>query len=70
VFLLSPKSCVNPWNKSGDQELDLGELTRGLLFIPSCPGVTGLTGALDRPDRCKAFVGFASVELLSSCVFG
>jgi hypothetical protein len=29
----------------GDWELDLEELTHGLLFIPSCPGVTGLTGA-------------------------
>jgi hypothetical protein len=35
VFLLSLKSCVNPWSESGDRELDLGELdleelTRGL----------------------------------------
>jgi hypothetical protein len=22
VFLLSPKSCANPWSESGDRELD------------------------------------------------
>jgi hypothetical protein len=64
VFPLSPKSCANPWSESGDQELDLEELTRGLLFILSYPGVTGLTGALDPSDRCEPFVGFASGERL------
>jgi hypothetical protein len=29
VFLLSPKSCLDPWSESGDRELDLEELTRG-----------------------------------------
>jgi hypothetical protein len=41
-----------------------------VLLIPSCPSYTGLTGALDRSDRCEPFVGFASGELLNSCVFG
>jgi hypothetical protein len=41
-----------------------------VLFIPSCPGYTGLTGALDRSDRCEPFVGFDSGELLVPCVFG
>jgi hypothetical protein len=41
-----------------------------VLFIPSCPGYTGLTGALDRSDRCEPLVGFASGKLLDSCVFG
>jgi hypothetical protein len=41
-----------------------------VLFIPSCPDYTGLTGALDRSDRCEPLVGFASGELLDSCVFG
>jgi hypothetical protein len=27
-----------------------------VLFISSCPGFTGLTGALDRSDRCEPFV--------------
>jgi hypothetical protein len=40
-----------------------------VLFIPSCPGYTGLTGALDRSDRCEPFVGFALGELLNPCVF-
>jgi hypothetical protein len=29
VFLLSPKSCLDPWSESGDRELDLEELTSG-----------------------------------------
>jgi hypothetical protein len=29
VFLLSPKSCSDPWSESGDPELDFVELTRG-----------------------------------------
>jgi hypothetical protein len=41
-----------------------------VLFIPSCPGYTGLTGTLDRSDRCEPLVGFALGELLDSCVFG
>jgi hypothetical protein len=40
------------------------------LFISSCPGYTGLTGALDRSNRCESLVGVASGELLDSCVFG
>jgi hypothetical protein len=40
-----------------------------VLFIPSCPGLTGLTGVRDRSDRCRPLVGFASGELLDSCVF-
>jgi hypothetical protein len=41
-----------------------------VMFIPSCPGYTGLTGALYRSDRCESLVGFALGELLDSCVFG
>jgi hypothetical protein len=39
-------------------------------FILSYPGYTGLTGALDQSDQCEPLVGFASGELLDSCVFG
>jgi hypothetical protein len=39
-------------------------------FIPSCPGYTGLTGALHRSDQCEPFVGFTLGELLNPCVFG
>jgi hypothetical protein len=41
-----------------------------VLFIPSCPGYTDLTSALDRSDRCESLMGLASGELLDSCVFG
>jgi hypothetical protein len=41
-----------------------------VLFISSYPDYTGLTGALDRSDRCKPLVGFALGELLDSRVFG
>jgi hypothetical protein len=43
-----------------------------VLFIPSCPGYTGLTGALDRSDRCNPWWVFARVNVwvsfLLSCV--
>jgi hypothetical protein len=43
-----------------------------VLFIPSCPGYTGLTGALDRSDRCNPQWVFARVNVsvfsLLSCV--
>jgi hypothetical protein len=43
-----------------------------VLFIPSCPGYTGLTGALDRSDRCNPRWVFARMNVwvcsLLSCV--
>jgi hypothetical protein len=51
-------------------EFGFGGVDPGVLFILSCPGYTGLTGALDRSDRCEPFVGFASRDLLNLCVFG
>jgi hypothetical protein len=35
-----------------------------VLFIPSCPGYTGLTGALDRSDWCNPRWDFARVNVL------
>jgi hypothetical protein len=35
-----------------------------VLFIPSCPGYTGLTGALDWSDRCNPYWDFARVNVL------
>jgi hypothetical protein len=35
VLLVSLKSCANLWRESGDQEVDLGDLTRSSLFILS-----------------------------------
>jgi hypothetical protein len=34
-----------------------------VLFIPSCPGYTGLTGALDRSDRYNPWWVFARVNV-------
>jgi hypothetical protein len=34
-----------------------------VLFIPSCPGYTGLTGALDRSNRCNPCWVFARVKV-------
>jgi hypothetical protein len=43
-----------------------------VLFILSCPCYTGLTGALDRSDRCNPWWDFAQVNVwvcsLLSCV--
>jgi hypothetical protein len=63
VFLLSPKSCINPWSDSGDRELDFWKLTRGFVH-PERPSLTGLTSATHRSDRCKGLIGFASGECL------
>jgi hypothetical protein len=41
-----------------------------VLFIPSCPGLTGLTRLCDRSNRCMPLVGFVSGEQLDLCVFG
>jgi hypothetical protein len=54
----------------GRSKFGFGGVDARVLFIPSCPGYTGLTGALDRSDRCEPLVGFALDELLDSCVFG
>jgi hypothetical protein len=54
----------------GRSEFGFGRVDPRVLFIPSCPGYTCLTGALDRSDRCEPSVGFASGELLNPCVFG
>jgi hypothetical protein len=53
----------------GRSGVGFGGVDPRVLFIPSCPGYTGLTGALDRSDRCEPYVGFASGELLNQCVF-
>jgi hypothetical protein len=54
----------------GSSRLGFGGVVPRVLFIPSCPGYTSLTGGLDRSDRCESLVGFASGELPDSCVFG
>jgi hypothetical protein len=61
VFLLYPKSCAKSWSQSG---VGFGGVDPWALFIPRCPGATGLTDALDQSDRCKPFMGFTSGERL------
>jgi hypothetical protein len=62
-----PQSLVRIRERIGRSEVGFGGVDPRVLFIPSCPGFTGLTGAL---DPCEPFVGFASGELLNPCVFG
>jgi hypothetical protein len=54
----------------GRSGVGFGGVDPRVLFTPSCPGSTGLTGALDRSDRCVSSVGFVLRDLLDSCVFG
>jgi hypothetical protein len=37
----------------GRSKFGFGGVDPWVLFIPSCPGYTGLTGALDRSDWCN-----------------
>jgi hypothetical protein len=56
----------------GRSRVGFGGVDPRVLFIPSCPGYTGLTGALDRSDRCNPRWFFARVNVwvcsLLSCV--
>jgi hypothetical protein len=65
-----PKVLFGSVERIGRSGVGLGGVDSRVLFIPSCPGYTGLTGALDRSDWCEPFVGFALGELLIPCVFG
>jgi hypothetical protein len=60
-----PKVLFKSVERFGRSKFGFGGVDPRVLFIPSCPGYTGLTGALYRSD-----LGFASGELLDSCVFG
>jgi hypothetical protein len=66
-----PQSLVQiQVERFGRSGVGFGGVDSRVLFIPSCPGLTSLTGVCDRSDRCMTLVGFASGELLDSCVFG
>jgi hypothetical protein len=52
---------VERFGRSG---FGFGGVDPRVLFIPSCPGYTGLTGALDRFDRCEPWWVFARVNVL------
>jgi hypothetical protein len=53
----------------GISKFGFGGVDPRVLFIPSCPGLTGLTGVCDRFYRCKLLVGFSMGESLDSYVF-
>jgi hypothetical protein len=67
-----PKVLFKSVERFGRSKFGIGGVDPRLLFIPSCPGYTGLTGALDRSDRCNSWWVFARVNvwvsLLLSCV--
>jgi hypothetical protein len=65
-----PKVLFESMERIGRSGVGFGGVDPRVLFIPSCPGLIGLTGASNRSDRCVPFVGFASGELLDSCGFG
>jgi hypothetical protein len=65
-----PKVLFKFVKRFGRLKFGFGGVDPWMQFIPSCPGYTGLTGALDWSDRCESLVRFASGELLDSCVFG
>jgi hypothetical protein len=65
-----PQSLVKSVERFERSRFGFGGVDPRVLFILSCPGYTGLTGALDWSDRCEPLVGFASGDLLDSCVFG
>jgi hypothetical protein len=54
----------------GRSRFGFGGVDPWVLFILSCLSYTGPTGALDQSDRCEPLVGFASGDLLDSCVLG
>jgi hypothetical protein len=67
-----PKVSFNSVERFGRSRLGFGWVDPRVLFVPSCPGYTGLTGALDRSDRWDPWWVFARVNvwvsLLLSCV--
>jgi hypothetical protein len=65
-----PKVLCKFVERFGRSEVGFGGVNSRVLFIPSCAGLTGLTGVCDRSDRYMPLVGFGSGELLDSCVFG
>jgi hypothetical protein len=59
-----PQSLVRICGANWEIESWIWGVDPRALFIPSCPGVTRLTGALDRADRCEPMVGFVSGNCL------
>jgi hypothetical protein len=65
-----PKVLFKSVERFGRSRFGFGGVDTRVLFIPSCPGYTGLTDALDRSDRCESLLGFASVNCLTRVSLG
>jgi hypothetical protein len=67
-----PQSLVQLRGAIRGSRFGFGGVDPRVLFIPSCPGYTGLTGALDQSDRCNPWWSFARVNVsvcsLLSCI--
>jgi hypothetical protein len=59
-----PKVLFKFVERFGRSRFGFGGVDPWVLFIPSCPGYTGLTGALDRSYRCEPWWVFARVNVL------
>jgi hypothetical protein len=58
-----PQSLVQVRGAFGRSWFGFGGVAPRVLFIPRCPGYTGLTGALDRSDRCNPWWDIARVNV-------
>jgi hypothetical protein len=58
-----PQSLVQVLERFGRSRFVFGGVDPRVLFIPSCPGYTGLTSALDRSERCNPWWVFARVNV-------
>jgi hypothetical protein len=64
-----PKVLFKSVERFGRPKFGFGGVDSRVLFIPSCPSYTGLTGALDRSDRCNPWWVFAWVNIWVSLLF-
>jgi hypothetical protein len=58
-----PKVLFKSVERFGRSKFGFGGVDSRVLFIPSCPGYTGLTGALDWSDWCIPRWVFAQVNV-------
>jgi hypothetical protein len=67
-----PKVLFKSVERFGRSRFGFGGVDPRVLFIPSCPGYTGMTGAIDRFDRCEPWWVLARVNVwvcsLLSCL--
>jgi hypothetical protein len=59
-----PKVLFKSVERFRRSRFGFGGVDPRVLFIPSCPGYTGLTGAPDRSDRCNPQWDFSRVNVL------